>query len=163
VLTNSLASSDVTAVHAGYAKRRVDLLRAGVRLYEFKPTAAAGAERDAETFGGSSSGSLHAKTFAVDRERIFVGSFNFDPRSARLNTEMGLVIDSPVLARGLADALDSGLARHAWELRLTPAGALEWIEQTAAGETRHASEPGAGAVKRATTQLLSILPIEWLL
>jgi putative cardiolipin synthase len=153
VLTNSLAATDVSPVHAGYAKYREQLLRAGVRLYELKRV---GEARD--TRGGSSDASLHAKTFGVDRSRIFVGSFNFDPRSARLNTEMGVVLESAQLATRLADALDRDLARNAYEVRLN-AESLEWID----GEQRHASEPGAGLLKRLWIGFLSILPIEWLL
>jgi putative cardiolipin synthase len=83
------------------------------------------------------------RRFAVDRSRIFVGSFNFDPRSARLNTEMGVVIESVALAARLSDTLDSGLPRDAYELRLTD-NKLEWLD----GEARHTSEPGAGLLQR---------------
>jgi cardiolipin synthase C len=100
----------------------------------------------------------HAKTFAVDRSRIFGGSFNFDPRSARLNTEMGVVIESAALAARLSDTLDSALPRDAYELRLTD-NRLEWID----GDARHTSEPGAGLLQRLWIGLLSLLPIEWLL
>ena len=158
VLTNSLAATDVGAVHAGYAKRRQDLLRAGVRLYELKPTAAKDEPRPQRT-GGSSSASLHAKTFALDRSRVFVGSFNFDQRSAHLNTEMGLMIDSPVLGRHFADSLDTHLPRTAYEVRLTRDGEIEWLE----GQERHDSEPGVGPLRRAWIQFLQVLPIDWLL
>jgi putative cardiolipin synthase len=162
ILTNSLAASDVGAVHAGYAKRRHALLRAGVQLFELKPHAAPPAD-DAK-LGSSSSSGLHAKTFAVDRERIFVGSFNFDPRSARLNTELGLLIDSPELARALAHAFDATIPQLAYEVRLTAGGkGLEWIERTPSGELRHDGEPGASAWRRLGVQFMSILPIEWLL
>ncbi|MDQ2780207.1 MAG: phospholipase D family protein, partial [Pseudomonadota bacterium] len=96
VLTNALESTDVAVVHAGYAKRRRALLRAGIALYELQRQAApprrnrsvaaegiAGKPKKhlgGSGVGGSSAASLHAKTFAVDRDRIFVGSFNFDPR-----------------------------------------------------------------------------------
>jgi putative cardiolipin synthase len=163
VLTNSLAATDVGAVHSGYAKRRRALLDAGVRLYELKPTAAGVASRSRHKRGGSSSASLHAKTFAIDRSRVFVGSFNFDPRSALLNTEMGLMIESPALAGDLAGALDARLPADAYELRGTEQGGLEWIERTEAGETRHASEPGAALLRRLWIEFLSVLPIEWLL
>ena len=164
ILTNSLAASDVAAVHAGYAKRRADLLRAGVRLYELKPTAAQEDRKDQQTFGGGSAASLHAKTFAVDRERVFVGSFNFDPRSARLNTELGLVIRSPVLAQRMATAFDVDFPMRAYEVRLAEDGeSLYWIERTPSGETRYDSEPGAGPLKRLGVGILSLLPIEWLL
>ena len=100
------------------------------------------------------------RTFAVDRSRIFVGSFNFDPRSARLNTEMGVVLESPALATRLSDALDAMRGRDAYEVRLSPDGrSLEWIE----GDVRHTSEPGVGWLRRTWVGFLSILPIEWLL
>jgi putative cardiolipin synthase len=163
VLTNSLAATDVAAVHAGYAKRREALLRAGVRLFEFKPTAAR-PRSGARTSGiaGSRAAALHAKTFAVDGTRIFVGSFNFDPRSARLNTEMGLVIDSPALAGRLGRVLDD-IADAAWEVRLGADGSLEWIERTAGGEVIHTVEPGTSAMRRAWIRTLALLPIDELL
>ena len=151
-------------MHAGYAKRREDLLRAGVRLYELKPSAAQDAPgADPAQRGGSSSASLHAKTFAVDRRHTFVGSFNFDQRSALLNTEMGLLIDSPVLGERLADTLDRRAPLAAYEVRLAAGGGLEWIERSAAGETRLESEPDTGPLRRAWIRFLSLMPIEWLL
>jgi putative cardiolipin synthase len=164
ILTNSLASSDVTAVHSGYAKRRADLLRAGVRLYELKPTAARESREVAVAFGSGSSSALHAKTFAVDGARIFVGSFNFDQRSARLNTEMGLVIGSLALAQRLGRTFDDEVPRIAYEVRLAPeGGGLQWIERTAGGEIRHDTEPGTSWWLRTKVEFLSILPIEWML
>jgi putative cardiolipin synthase len=100
----------------------------------------------------------------VDREHIFVGSFNFDQRSARLNTEMGLVIESPALAQGLARFFDTAVPTLAYEVRIAPDGRnLEWIERTAAGETRYDTEPGTSWALRTKVQMLSILPIDWLL
>jgi len=157
VLTNSLAATDVAPVHAGYAKYREELLRSGVHLYELKPSAE---EKDKDKRGGGSSdASLHAKTVAVDRSRIFVGSFNFDPRSARLNTEMGVVLESAALATRLSAALDRDLASAAYEVRLSADGSLEWIE----GATRHASWPGTGLLRRLRIDFLSLLAIEGLL
>ena len=163
VLTNSLAATDVAPVHAGYAKRRCELLRAGVQLFELEPTGGERA-RDESRMGSSSSVSLHAKTFALDRDRIFVGSFNFDPRSARLNTEMGLVIQSPTLAARLSSAFDEKIPRVAYEVRLTADGrCAEWIERTDEGQIRYDVEPGTSAARRAWVGFLSMLPIEWLL
>ena len=164
VLTNSLESSEANVVHAGYAKRRETLLRAGVRLYELKATALQ-KSRDEKAGPGSSSGAaLHAKTFAVDASRIFVGSFNFDLRSALLNTEMGLVIGSPMLAGRLAELFERTVPLEAYEVRLREGGdGLEWIERTASGEKRHETEPGAGWFRRAAVALLSTLPIDWML
>jgi len=164
ILTNSLAATDEPAVHAGYGKRRQELLAAGVMLYELKPTAMRD-RRDGPAWSGSgSSSALHAKTFAVDRHRIFVGSFNFDQRSAHLNTEMGLVIESATLAQALAGAFDVNASRVAYEARLVPGGrGVEWVEQTAGGETRYDIEPETSWLLRSKVELLSILPIEWLL
>jgi putative cardiolipin synthase len=161
ILTNALAASDVSVVHAGYAKRRVQLLRAGVRLYELKPTATSEARRDP---AASSSSALHAKTFAVDGARVFVGSLNFDPRSARLNTEMGFVIDSRALAGRIAEAFDGPIQRAAYEVRLAPDGErLQWIERTPAGTVVHDDEPGTGWWQRFKIDVLQHLPIEHLL
>ncbi|HRD85298.1 MAG TPA: phospholipase D family protein [Rubrivivax sp.] len=162
IVTNSLAATDVAAVHAGYARRRIDLLRAGVNLYEIKP------DRDvAGTPGwrlfGSSAASLHGKTFALDRERAYVGSFNVDPRSIRINTEMGLVIDSPALASSVSDALDHWLPANAYELRLAQGQRLEWVERNGAREVVHHEEPRTSLWRRLLVALLSLLPIEGLL
>jgi putative cardiolipin synthase len=112
---------------------------------------------------GSSSASLHAKTFSVDRSRVFIGSFNFDPRSARLNTEMGFVIDSPALAQAMADRLARNLPSRAYDVRLSEAGALQWLEQRDGQGIVHEEEPGATVWRRAAICVLAALPIEWLL
>ena len=131
VLTNSLEATDVTVAHAGYAKRRKPLLAAGVKLFEMKRTASissVGRERKSLGSGGSSASSLRAKTFSLDGSRIFIGSFNFDPRSARLNTEMGFVIDSPALAQSIAGTFAQNMSASAYQVRLAPDGTLRWIE-----------------------------------
>lgn len=163
ILTNALESTDVAAVHAGYAKRRKALLEKGIRLYEMRREATAKPTRDNAGPFGSSGSSLHAKTFAVDGERAFVGSFNFDPRSARLNTEMGLVIESPELARKVTAAFDGQVPESAYEVVLDEHGKLNWIERRDGHEIRHTHEPGASLGRRATVRVLSWLPIEWLL
>jgi putative cardiolipin synthase len=164
VLTNSLAATDTSVVHAGYAKRRQALLEAGIHLYEIKPAAAQDSDENTSQFGESASAALHAKTFAVDRARIFVGSFNFDQRSALLNTEMGLVIESPLLAQQLSGFFDTEVPMLAYEVRLTPDRShLEWIERTAAGEKHYDIEPGTSWLLRSRVDFMSILPIEWLL
>ena len=163
VLTNSLAATDVAPVHAGYAKRRCALLRAGIRLYELKPSAGP-EEKEKKGMGSSSAVQLHAKTSAVDGDRIFVGSFNFDQRSALLNTEMGMVIESPALAQRLSTALDLNASKEAYELRIAADGHCpEWVERTPTGEVRYDVEPDTSASKRAWIEFLEVLPIEWLL
>jgi len=164
ILTNSLEATDVPAVHAGYAKRRKALLASGIRLYELRRLLPRlQEERDPGRLGSSSASSLHAKTFAVDRSRVFVGSFNFDPRSSLLNTEMGFVIDSARMARQVDDAFAGPIPRDAYQVLLAPDGRPVWIERTDGEEVRHYSEPGAGLWQRFSVWVLSLLPIESLL
>ncbi len=164
ILTNSLEATDVAAVHAGYAKHRKALLAAGVSLFEIKRAASGAAGRSRpHRRGGSSGSSLHAKTFQVDAARIFVGSFNFDPRSERLNTEMGFVIDSPALAKSIVASFADEMPNRAYRLRLATDGNPEWVERSADAEVVHRIEPGTSFWKRLAVRLLSRLPIEWLL
>ena len=158
VLTNALEATDVPAVHAGYAKRRKPLLAAGIRLYELKRLVAGRSPRGSGLMGSSSS-SLHAKTFAVDRTRLFVGSFNFDPRSARLNTEMGFVIESAALANVVANACTQRVPEMSYKVSLTESGALQWTD----GNQHFDCEPGTSLGRRLLVRLLALLPIEWLL
>ncbi|WP_339823113.1 phospholipase D family protein [Sulfitobacter dubius] len=160
MLTNSLDATDVLPVHAGYAKRRKDLLRSGVQLYELRQQAAVDAPIDRLGPFGTSGASLHAKTFAVDGARIFVGSFNFDPRSTTLNTEMGLLIDSERMAQGLHDAFDADLRGLAWRVELDD-GPLIWIDPQK--ETVTTDEPGTSLARRMALMVIGWLPIEWLL
>jgi putative cardiolipin synthase len=106
---------------------------------------------------------LHAKTFAVDGSRIFVGSFNFDPRSAKLNTELGFVIDSPAMARNIQRAFREGIPAAAYQVHLSQTGDLYWTEIRDGQLIRYDSEPGTGLWRRIVVALLSVLPIEWLL
>jgi putative cardiolipin synthase len=160
ILTNALEATDVAPVHAGYAKRRKALLDAGVALWELRRTTPRPESRGG--LGGSSASSLHAKTFVVDRSRIFVGSFNFDPRSLALNTELGFVINSPVLAGNAAAIFEQGLREHAYEVQLDEGGRLIWLEQRGSELLHHEVEPGTGFWQRAAVWFLSLLPIEWL-
>jgi cardiolipin synthase C len=168
VLTNSLSATDVTPVYAGYSKYREPLLRGGnLRLFELKRSAPAGSEpadKQRRGIGSAADAGLHAKTFGVDRKRIFIGSFNLDPRSARLNTEMGVVLDSAPLASRLSDMFKREIERSTYEVRLAGDGpGVEWVEQTPAGEVVYKSAPETGLLRRFWVGLLAILPIEWLL
>jgi putative cardiolipin synthase len=162
VLTNSLEATDVPAVHAGYAKRRRALLAAGITLYELRLSPGSLAARGSGPFGSSGS-SLHAKTFAVDGARVYVGSFNFDPRSAELNTEMGFVSESPALAHRIETVFEQSIPITAYEVRLSDSGSLYWIERRDGVVLRHDREPGTSYWQRAGVSFLSVLPIEWLL
>lgn len=160
VLTNALEATDVVPVHAGYSKRRDALLEAGVRLWELRRTTPR--PGPGRTLAGSSASSLHAKTFVVDRLRVFVGSFNFDPRSLALNTELGLVIDSPLLARDFARSFERSVSQSAYEVRKED-GQLVWLEQRGTEVVRHHVEPGSSFWLRAAVRFMALLPIEWLL
>lgn len=160
ILTNSLDATDVLPVHAAYGKYREPLLSAGVEVFELRRTPRTRAEREAMGLLGSSGASLHAKVFAIDRRAVFVGSFNFDPRSIWLNCEMGFWIESPLLATAISDALDRGAGGATWQVGLDPDGALTWTGKDTAA-TR--DEPGSTAFKRLTLGLLSILPVEWMM
>src|SRR6185369_15864601 len=162
ILTNALESTDVPIVHAGYAKRRRKMLKAGVVLYELMRESRVRSRRD-RRLTGSSGSSLHAKTFSVDCARVFVGSFNLDPRSASLNTEMGLVIESPVLAQRIAAAFAEEIPGRSYRVRLNAAGAMEWLEPHENGVIVHKSEPGVSWWKRFAVAVMALLPIEWLL
>lgn len=165
VLTNSLLSNNVVLVHAFYAPWRTALLAAGVRLWEMRGASGDRVSlgliprrlrrrRAAASFFRASASELHAKSFIADGRWLFVGSMNFDPRSWRLNTELGFLIDSPALAGRLQRALDDGLPRFAWALE-THGGALAWRED----EHLIQPEPGTNALQRLAFRLLGWLPL----
>ena len=162
ILTNSLEATDVLPVHAGYAKRRKRLLEGGVELFELRRQATPNAPATRLGSFGLSGASLHAKTFAVDGQRIFVGSFNFDPRSAKLNTEMGVLIDSERLAEGLHQAFDNGLSGMAWQVEKRKDD-LVWIEPDAPAAPPLTDEPGASFWRNVAIKIIGRLPVEWLL
>jgi cardiolipin synthase C len=158
IVTNSLSSTDVAPVHAGYSRSRKALLEAGVELWEIRddPT-----RRDRERRGlGHSASSLHTKAFAVDRRYLFVGSFNFDPRSMNINTEMGIVLDSPSLAAPALDGLFQALPASAYRLRLNADGDIEWVAQENNTEVVYRTEPHTSFWQRFSVGFLRLLPIE---
>ncbi|MGU7776102.1 phospholipase D-like domain-containing protein [Burkholderia sp. MR1-5-21] len=163
VLTNSLASTDVAAVHAGYRRYRRDLVDAGVRLYERRPSGDLSISK--QVIFGTSRASLHAKTYVFDRTSIFIGSMNLDPRSLKLNTEIGVYCESPAIASDVAGDLASRLDQIAWrvEPRTDPAGngRLKWIQTAADGATTELdTEPEVSAARRMEIWFLGLLPIE---
>ncbi|MEM6051114.1 phospholipase D family protein [Erwinia sp. P7711] len=165
ILTNSLAANDVSIVHAGYAKWRKKLLRHGITLYELKPHSDSREAPHDRGLTGNSGSSLHAKTFSVDNEKVFIGSFNFDPRSAMLNTEMGFVIESETLASSIHQRFIRQIQERAWTLRLDKWGRVNWVEYPGEGEKEqvHKHEPRTRFMQRLLVRLVWRLPIEWLL
>lgn len=165
ILTNSLAATDVLAVHSGYARHRKRLLEAGIALFELKPDLNVSNGFSAvNSFMGSSGSSLHAKTFSIDSERLFVGSFNFDPRSAMLNTELGVVIDSPALVANMNELFLKEIPQRSWVLTLSEdKGQLQWLDFAEQPKMVLTTEPMSRWNQRLAVQLLSWLPIDWLL
>jgi putative cardiolipin synthase len=168
ILTNSLAATDVSAVHAGYAKYRKYLLQAGVELYEID-VALTPEQRRArkKSTGGSSSASLHAKSFVLDRERVFIGSLNLDPRSVVENTEIGIMVESTDIANDMADWFDENIDRVAFRLALETDSkgeqAIVWYHLEDGVEERYTTEPFTSFWRRFGVGFLSMLPIESLL
>ncbi|MDN7127184.1 phospholipase D family protein [Pseudidiomarina sp. 1APR75-33.1] len=171
ILTNSLAATDVAIVHAGYAKWRRQLLQHGVQLFELQrlsPLARREQRKERrqrlkgkERFGSSAS-SLHAKTLMVDLDRVFVGSLNFDPRSAAINTELGFVMHSTELAERIDEAITETLPHYAYQLKLVK-NKVVWVERLGKQRTCFSSEPGASIWRRLAVRILERLPIERLL
>ena len=147
IVTNSLAANDVGVVHSGYAKYRKDLVKLGVELYEIKRSLPEASEHEKKLFG-SSGASLHAKSFIFDRRQLFVGSLNLDPRSLYLNTELGIVVDSPELAGKLAAGFEE-LTAPRYCYRVTLEGDdLVWISEEGGKAVRFTREPEAGYWRR---------------
>jgi len=169
VLTNSLAATDVPAVHAGYSRYRQSLIEAGVEIYEMRPANTAAEEGRRRL--GESQASLHAKTIVFDGERVLVGSMNLDPRSNLLNTEMGILIESRKLASAILDWRDQGLAEIAWRVDLEqtamagfPVGEearLVWVGLENGQEVRrYDHDPDSAFWARFQAIVLRLLPIE---
>ncbi|WP_312525705.1 phospholipase D family protein [Paracoccus sp. (in: a-proteobacteria)] len=164
VLTNALNTTDVLLVHAGYTKYRRKLLEARVELYELKLRAGKTSGEDEIPRFGLSGASLHAKTFAIDDRRVFIGSFNFDPRSALLNCEMGFLIESPSLAKLTSSAFDGPIEMMSYKPALSAEKNLVWTERRSDGSMLiYQQEPGATWFQQVAIVIIGLLPIEWLL
>ncbi|WP_432261374.1 phospholipase D family protein [Cupriavidus sp. TMH.W2] len=173
ILTNSFAATDVSAVHAGYAPHRLALVAAGVELYELKPSAYAELANRGKAARGSRSrswlsssrASLHAKNYIVDRRLLFIGSLNMDPRSARLNTEMGIVLDSPALAERMIKTTEDVLLDMAYRVGMQTDGdggnrRLTWTTREKGQLMVYDSEPGMGPLQHLGIGVLRALPIK---
>jgi len=161
ILTNSLAATDVSMVHAGYMGYRKDLLEGGVELYEFRATQSAEEKRE-HGWIGSSQSSLHAKSFAFDEHYIFVGSFNLDPRSISLNTELGAYFEAPDFAAQFSREFDQKVPKVAYRLELEE-GQLVWTTLENGTTIRFNKEPDTSWWKRFSTGFMSIFVPESML
>ncbi|MCP2501258.1 MAG: phospholipase D family protein [Deltaproteobacteria bacterium] len=164
ILTNSLASNDVSVVHAGYAKYRKALLRGGVELYEMNKKLTREQREEKKGTGGSSKASLHAKSFVFDRNQVFIGSLNLDPRALIHNTEIGVVLTSPEIAQGMGDWFDENIGKVAFrvELKRGKDGSeiLLWHGVVDGTPQTFDADPYTGFWKRLGIGFLGILPIE---
>ena len=157
IITNSLAANNQSSVHAGYAPSRKPLLKAGVKIYEVRPDAdIAGSELMAAS---GAKATLHTKAFVVDRRETFIGSFNFDPRSANINTELGVIIRSPEMSANFAELLEAALPRQAYEVFLNDKGKLRWRDARSDEEVIYEKEPQTTWWQRFTAGFMRILPI----
>jgi len=166
ILTNSLASTDVLVVHAGYARFRARLLAAGVELHETRPDSQPRAARSWRP-GASSSASLHAKAIIVDRREVLIGSMNLDPRSRHDNTEVAVLLQSAELGNRLAALFEEAVRpENAFHVVLAGTGPerteLNWITQENGKAVRYDREP-AGLWRRFISRLLGAFAPEDLL
>ena len=163
ILTNSLASNDVSAVHAGYSKYRCRLLRCGVRLFELDESLK---DREVKVFTwlpGLAKSSLHAKTMVFDGEIMFVGSFNFDQRSLNINNEIGLVFHDAAVAGAAAKNFEENVNKVAFEVRFSRQGGREnmkWMGGRDGPDVVLEKEPYATTMQKLTVGIVKWLPIE---
>ena len=156
ILTNSLATNNHTSVHSAYSSYRKDLLRAGVELWEARADAAKFTTEEGET--QLEHLTLHTKGVLIDRKRIFVGSLNLDPRSIDINTEMGLLIDSPELGARLTETALQGIQHVGYRLQLGEDNKITWHATIDGQEVVETREPQTSRWKRFTAWFLKIAP-----
>ncbi len=175
ILTNSLAATDAVVVQSGYSPFRVPLLHAGAELYEFKPSQPVRGERRQRPgmMGSRSRSSLHAKAYVIDERTLVIGSLNLDPRSARLNTELALTIDSPALAHDVAGYFARATSLDiSYRVTLTtpeeraqlagtaaPNSPLIWTDEEDGVIRTYNLDPHAGFYRNVLTGLFLLLPV----
>ena len=164
ILTNSLASTDVGLVHAGYKKYRKELLRNGVELYELNKKLTRKQRKEKKRASGSSKVALHAKSFVFDRNKVFIGSLNLDPRSKVHNTEIGVILKVPEIAEKIAVYFDENIERAAFRLELkrddNGRERLYWHGLEKGKPVVYTHEPYTGFWHRFYINFMSIWPIE---
>ena len=164
ILTNSFAANDEhePLAHQGYVRYRVDLLRAGVDIYELSPTRAQRSER--LMLPAASLGRLHAKTAVIDQSTVYISSVNLDPRSESTNTELGLFARCPELAKEVIRVIDISKSQGSYHLRFAPDGqSLEWLAIDDQAETVLSKEPEVTPLMRLRNILLAPFVPEQLL
>ena len=171
LVTNSLSSTDGLMAQSGYARQRIELLKGGVEIYELKDETKSKASRSLRRSAKAKSG-LHAKTYIFDREEIFIGSFNFDQRSANINSEVGIIYQVPEMAQLVASSVfDTAVIEGAYKVELViehedvdgidvEQEKIVWVETKDGKETHYTKDPGTSGWRRFNEDIFSILPIE---
>ena len=158
VLTNSLASNNHTVSHSGYAPVRKPLLEMGVSLYELRANARV--PGDESTGVQDAKSTLHAKVFSIDRKRIFIGSFNWNQRSANLDTELGVIIHSPEMATQMVERVSAVLPKRSFEVFLNQKGKIRWKGHENGQEFILTKEPQTGFWHRFNAGFMRMMPIK---
>jgi putative cardiolipin synthase len=156
VLTNSLASNNHTVSHSGYAPARKKLLEMGMVLYELRANATIPSDESKGVQDAKIT--LHAKAFSVDRQSLFIGSFNWNQRSSNLDTELGVIIHSPALASRFVERVSAGMADHSYAVFLNEDGKLRWKGKDNGAEVIVDHEPQTGFWHRFNAGLMRIVP-----
>ena len=158
IITNSLAANNQFTVHAGYAPARKPLLQAGIRIWEVRPDSKVPGTEFIDASGAKAT--LHTKAFIVDRQETFIGSFNFDPRSANINTELGVIIEDPQLSTFFAERIDQVISESAYQVFLNGDGKVRWRGWNDGEEVVYDTEPETSWWTRFKAWFVRILPIE---
>jgi len=171
VVTNSLSSTDGLMAQSGYSRRRYDMLEGGVELYELKTDLKTKVSKSLRRGEKAKSG-LHAKTYIFDREQTFIGSFNFDQRSANINSEVGVVYDVPEMSILIAKSVfEKSIYESSYKVKIAQQdievgdiqiekGDIYWLETKNGKEIIYDTEPETGFWRRFGQGLFSIMPIE---
>jgi len=155
LVTNSLASTNHIPVHSAYARYRKDLVRAGMKVYEARPDAYQmihGNEQQGRT------STLHTKLVVIDRRYVFIGSLNLDPRSIVINSEMGVMIDSPALAAQLLDNGSEIIDQLLYRLALDNNDKLQWHQHNGRNHSILTREPNTSWWRRFKARLYKLVP-----
>jgi putative cardiolipin synthase len=166
VLTNSLETNPELAAQSGYGKVRLPLLQSGVSIYEIRArldsVSGSGESRQIARYGTYA---LHGKMYVFDRRRVFLGSWNFDQRSLRINTEIGVLIDSPAVAEDILHRFDEMISpQEAYQVVLdsakTDSPHLAWKTELNGHLQTLSKEPSRGWWQRLEARMLALLPLQ---
>jgi putative cardiolipin synthase len=157
ILTNSMASNDVAAVTSGYKQYRTKLLQVGAEIYELRPDSAM--KKQWSLLSTKSRSGLHTKAMVVDREHVVIGSYNLDPRSADINSELALLADSSVFGERVGVFFDEGVAPDQ-SFRVTlDDGHLRWTTEVDGRPVVYTTDPETSWWQRFVVGVIGLLPI----